>query len=151
MKDHFTILVAEDNLGHFFLTKRVLENSGIFKEIVHLSDGQKTVDFLTENCTGFDHKDYLLLLDISMPKVDGLEILEWMKSNPFLQNIPVVVISTCCSPENIARCKELGCDDYIAKPLRPKNLIELIESWTKSTTPRLKTGGLDKKLPCPVD
>ena len=131
MEDNFTILVAEDNLGHFFLTKRVLENSGIFKEIIHLSDGQKTFDFLNENCSSFDHENYLLLLDIRMPKIDGIEILEWMKSNPFLQNIPVVVISTCGSPENIARVKEIGCDDYIVKPIDgsfKNKIVEVIQN-----------------------
>jgi CheY-like chemotaxis protein len=117
MDTDFTILVAEDNIGHFLLTKKMLEKSGISNDIIHFSDGQVARDFLLENCLNYDHKNYLLLLDIRMPKIDGIEVLEWMKSNPCMENIPVIVVSTSDNPVNISRCKELGCDGYIVKPL----------------------------------
>jgi CheY-like chemotaxis protein len=128
MENEFTILVAEDNLGHFLLTKKFLQKSGISKkEVIHLSDGQVAHDFLVDNCSECDHANYLLLLDIRMPKIDGIEILEWMKGDPNLVNIPVIIVSTSDNPVNVSRCNELGCDSYIVKPLNPSFKGEIDE------------------------
>ncbi len=117
MKDDFTILVAEDNMGHFMLTKKCLERAHLSEDIVHFSDGQIALDFLNSHCSNCSHAKYILLLDIRMPKIDGIELLERIKEDSFMKDIPVVMISTSDDPANIARCKELGCQEYIVKPL----------------------------------
>lgn len=117
MEDDFTILIAEDNLGHFVLTKKCLEKAHFSEDIVHLSDGQIAYDYLQCHCSNCDHEKYLLLLDIRMPKIDGIEILKRMKEDANMKDIPVVVVSTSDNPAHMKQCKELGCNDYIVKPL----------------------------------
>ena len=120
IQSEVVILVAEDDLGHFLLTKRHIRHAGIDNEIVHLPDGQVAIDYLYNNCTGTDGSNcrkHLLLLDIRMPKIDGIEILEQMKAHPNLKEIPVIIVTTSDNPANVSRCKKLGCDDYIIKPL----------------------------------
>lgn len=117
MQDDVVILIAEDDLGHFLLAKRQIRNSGVSRKIIHFSDGQLARDFLNENCIDGDGTQYLLLLDIRMPKIDGIEILEYVKTHPDLKHLPVVIVTTSDNQANVLRCEQLGCDDYIVKPL----------------------------------
>jgi CheY-like chemotaxis protein len=117
MLEDVIILIAEDDLGHYLLAKRQLRSSGVTRKIVHFPDGQLATDFLNTKCIIDDGTKYLLLLDIRMPKINGVEILEYVKKHPELKRIPVVIVTTSDNPINVNRCKELGCDDYIVKPL----------------------------------
>ncbi len=129
MRDNVIILNAEDDRGHFLLTKYCLRDAGIENELVCLEDGQKVLDFLLCKGEGVKRepgREYLLLLDIRMPKVDGFEILEVMRQDAELMEIPVIIVSTSDAPDNVRRCNELGCDGYVVKPLGA-NLIEAIE------------------------
>ena len=117
MKKNVIILIAEDDIGHFILAKRRLRSSGISSEIIHFSDGQSVSDFLKANCIDDDDNNYLLLLDIRMPKIDGIEILEFVKKHPDLKTIPVVIVTTSDNPLNVLRCRQLKCDGYIIKPI----------------------------------
>jgi CheY-like chemotaxis protein len=117
MNKDLIILIAEDDIGHFLLAKRQIRNSGVTSKIIHFSDGQLVKDFLKDNCIKDSDTKYLLLLDIRMPKIDGIEILEYVKSHPDLKNIPVVIVTTSDNPLNVLRCRHLKCDGYIVKPL----------------------------------
>jgi CheY-like chemotaxis protein len=117
MEKNIIILIAEDDIGHFILAKRRLRTSGVSSEIIHFSDGQSVSDFLTDNCIGDNDNNYLLLLDIRMPKIDGIEILEFVKNHPDLKTIPVMIVTTSDNPLNVLRCRQLKCDGYIIKPL----------------------------------
>lgn len=127
-----TILISEDDRGHFILMKHCLRNAGIDNEIIWLSDGQKTLDFI------FTHNGqlnlppgdkHILLLDIRMPKIDGIEILEEIKKDDRLDHLPVVIVTSSDNPDNIRRCRDLGCNGYIVKPL-DEEAIALIERLT---------------------
>ena len=127
------ILVAEDDQGHFILTKHLLRNENIPNEIIWLSDGQKTLDFLKIQGQGAKRdpqRDYLLLLDIRMPKIDGFEVLSEIRQEPDLKEIPVILITTSDFPDNVTRCEELGCEGYMIKPLGQDfiNILERIGS-----------------------
>ncbi len=124
-----TILISEDDRGHFILMKHCLRNAGIDNEIVWLCDGQKTLDFI------FTHNGqlnlpsgdkYILLLDIRMPKIDGIEILADIRNDDRLDHLPVVIVTSSDNPDNIRRCRSLGCNGYIVKPL-DEEAIALIE------------------------
>ncbi len=133
MKDTTVFLIAEDDSGHFILTKRCLRNAGITNEVLRFADGEGLLDFLMGRgkLPVYDtNKDYILLLDIRMPKVDGLKILETIKSNRGWSDIPVIIVTTSEAPANISRCKTLGCDGYVTKPLG-KNLIDAISAISK--------------------
>ncbi len=124
-----TILISEDDRGHFILMKHYLRNAGIDNEIVWLCDGQETLDFLFthDGLPNLQQTDkYILLLDIRMPKIDGIEILQEIRQDEGLNHMPVVIVTSSDNPDNIRRCRDMGCDGYIVKPLDEK-AIALIE------------------------
>ena len=114
------ILISEDDRGHFILMKHCLRDAGIDNEIVWLCDGQETLDFLYTHDGQLNlppADKYILLLDIRMPKIDGIEVLADIKKDARLDHLPVVIVTSSDNPDNIRRCRELGCDGYIVKPL----------------------------------
>ena len=121
MDNDVVILVAEDEKGHYVLTKHCLRRGGLANDIIWLEDGQETLDFLQGTGGNGDrldeNKDYLLLLDIRMPKVDGVEILRRMKADGELRDIPVIMVTTSDAPANIDICTRLGCSGSLVKPL----------------------------------
>lgn len=125
MKKELTILLAEDDQGHATLIKRNLKRSGLLNEIIHFMDGQDTLDFLRQKVIEKDIPS-LLLLDIKMPKVDGIEVLRQVKDDPKLRKMPVIMITTTDDPREIDKCHELGCSNYIKKPIDYGNFVDAI-------------------------
>ena len=117
MKKDVVILIAEDDIGHFLLAKRQLRSAGVSSKIIHFPDGQLVSDFLKDVCIKDKETSYFLLLDIRMPKIDGIEILEYVKKHPDLKDIPVVIVTTSDNPLNVLRCRQLKCDGYLVKPI----------------------------------
>ena len=120
-KNNTVILIAEDEKGHFMLTKRYLRKLGVRNKIIRLNDGQDALDFLYENAPPdqSDHgKQYLLLLDIHMPRVDGMAVLETIRKDRQLRDMPVVMLTTSQSHHEMKSCHACGCDAYIVKPLK---------------------------------
>ena len=102
MNEHDVVIVtAEDDEGHALLIKKNLRRAGLSNEILHFMDGKETLDFLfSEEIEAKRHEGtcYLLLLDIRMPKVDGIEVLRRIKSTPALKRMPVIMITTTDDP-----------------------------------------------------
>ena len=116
MDPNATILIAEDDSGHAALIRRNLERAGVHNPFLQLKDGQETLDFLfheRDRCRREGQQSYLLILDIRMPKMDGLEVLERIKADPDLARVPVIVVTTTDDPVDVAKCRALGCRDYI--------------------------------------
>ena len=120
MKKEVTILLAEDNDGHATLIIKNLKRAGIENEMIKFKDGKEILDFLfqknAESARKSDHS-YLLLLDIRMPKIDGIEVLKQIKEDDELKKMPVIMITTTDDPKEIDRCHLLGCSNYITKPI----------------------------------
>jgi CheY-like chemotaxis protein len=129
MNTGVVILIAEDDAGHASLIKKNLKRAGISNEIIHFKDGQETLDFLLRRDEG-PHRvsgtGYLLLLDIRMPKVDGVEVLQQIKQDKELRKIPVIMITTTDDPREVEHCHSLGCSNYIAKPIDYDKFVESI-------------------------
>ena len=129
MRRDVIILVAEDDDGHFSLIQKNLQRSGIWNDMVRFVDGQEALDFLFMKNGGpkreHSHK-YLLLLDIRMPKVDGIEVLEKIKQDGELRKMPVIILTTTDDPREIERCHRLGCSIYIVKPVEYEGFIDAI-------------------------
>lgn len=125
MQKEAVILIAEDEIGHFHLIRKNLLRSGIDNEIVHFQDGQQVLDFF-ESGKAAQLSSCVLLLDIRLPKVSGIEVLGAIKSNSRLRKIPIIVLTTANTPGEILRCHELGCSVYIVKPLEYNEFIETI-------------------------
>jgi len=129
MQTDAIILVAEDDDGQFSLIKRNLFRSGVNNRIVRFSDGQQTLDFLTQlKNPEFPNSrnPCLLILDIRMPKVDGFEVLTFMKNDSLLKKIPVIVLSTASDQQVVHKCQECGCDLFVAKPVEYEKFVETI-------------------------
>lgn len=142
MKKEIVILNAEDDLGHFTMLRNYLVKNGVQNEIINLRDGKQTFDFLFGNSPESRDRDrhYLLLLDIRMPKVDGIEILAAVRNDEELKDMPVVIVTTSENDEDMAKCKELGCDSYIIKPIKYTSYIEAIKKV--GLFPSLTGGGV---------
>ncbi len=123
------LLLAEDDDGHATLVSRNLKRYGIHNEIVHVRDGQEALDYIYRQGAYAARKangPMLLLLDINMPRVDGVEVLRRLKTDERLANIPVIMLTTTDDPREIQHCYELGCSIYITKPVEYDQFIEAI-------------------------
>jgi CheY-like chemotaxis protein len=111
-----TILIVDDDEGHAILIRENLEAAGLTNRIEHFRDGQAVLDFFFK--AGKASGDtYLILLDIRMPKVDGIEVLRRLKADEELGKLPVIMLTTTDDTREVERCYELGCNVYIQKPV----------------------------------
>lgn len=129
MPKEMVILIAEDDMGHASLIEKNLRRSGINNNILHFKDGNEILTFLF-NGTKETHLEYgisyLLLLDINMPRVDGVEVLRQVKQDEVLKKMPVIMITTTDDPREVQRCHDLGCSNYIAKPIDYDKFVQAI-------------------------
>ena len=96
---------------------------------MHFQNGEEILNFLFRRGEGphrVSRKSYLLLLDIRMPKIDGVEVLRQIKSDAELRKLPVVMITTTDDPREVDHCHRLGCSNYIAKPINYERFVEAI-------------------------
>jgi len=123
------IIIAEDDDGHAGLIKKNLERAGLRNKIIRFENGQEVLDFLfsKEQEEVQEKHSYLLLLDIWMPKVDGLEVLSRIRSHPTMHKLPVIVLTTTEDPKEIQKCYALGCNNYIKKPVGYNDFIIAIK------------------------
>jgi CheY-like chemotaxis protein len=129
MNQGVTILIAEDDEGHASLIIRNLRRAGINNPIHHFKDGQEIVDFLLPNGDGKGAESgqpYLLLLDIRMPKLDGVEVLRQIRADDALRGMPVIMVTTTDDPREIEHCHQLGCSTYVSKPVDYEKFVEAI-------------------------
>ena len=120
MKKEVIILIAEDDEGHALLIQKNLKRAGILNQMFHFRDGQEILDYLYKNNGHLSldqNYSYLFLLDIRMPKVDGVEVLKRIKADKSLHKMPVIMITTTDDPREVALCHEYGCNNYITKPI----------------------------------
>jgi CheY-like chemotaxis protein len=114
------ILLTEDDDGHAELIKEELQESGICNKIIRFIDEQEVWDFLVEKSERENQEEvssYLLLLDINMPRLDGVEVLRRIKANDKLKKIPVIMLTTTDDPREVEECYRIGCSIYITKPV----------------------------------
>ncbi|MBT3606097.1 MAG: response regulator [Candidatus Latescibacteria bacterium] len=130
MVEDVDILVAEDDSGHAILVKRNLKRAGLANDILHFQDGQAILDFLFRRGEGpmrVYNRGYVLLLDIKMPKVDGVEVLRQLKQDDELKKLPVIMVTTTNNPKEIDECYRLWCSHYITKPVDYDAFVETIQ------------------------
>src|SRR5258708_11534701 len=125
------ILIAEDDAGHARLIEKNLTRAGLHNKIERFDNGQAVLDFLFRRGPGpqrAGEKPYLLLLDIRMPQVDGVEVLRQIKQDPELRKIPVLMLTTTDDPREVERCHAIGCSSYLVKPVDYEKFAEAIKS-----------------------
>jgi CheY-like chemotaxis protein len=125
------ILIVEDNKEHFELIRKNLLLAGVCNEIVNFADAQQILSFLFDMDEGFEGKrnshEYILLLDLNLPKVDGVKVLEKIKQDMQLKKIPVIILTATDDQHTIDRCYNLGCSTYIVKPTEHRDFEETIQ------------------------
>lgn len=125
------ILLVEDSTDDAELIKRVLLSLNLKNNIIWLKDGQEVLDYVF--CEGdyearrFEFKPRLILLDLKLPKLSGIEVLEILKSNPDTHNIPVVMMTSSRENNDLKKCYELGANSYVIKPIDYKDFIKATE------------------------
>lgn len=122
-RDRLVILLAEDDDGHAKLIERNLQRAGVVNPIVRVADGQAALDYIRQ---GNGHP-LLLLLDINLPRLDGIEVLRRLKADPHTSKLPVIMLTTTDDPREIDRCYQLGCSVYITKPVRYESFVEALQ------------------------
>jgi CheY-like chemotaxis protein len=124
-----TIIMIEDDEGHARLIERNIRRSGVNNEIKPFTNGTEAVKYLLgADGTGLDHKGHalLILLDLNLPDMTGIDILKMVKQNSFLKSAPVVILTTTDDSHEIKRCYELGCNVYITKPVNYESFANAI-------------------------
>jgi len=123
------ILLVEDDDGHARLIKETFAEAGVANPLIRLKDGQDAWSFVTGKAAPClePGRAYLMLLDIRMPGMDGLELLGLLKGDSRFKNMPVIMLTTTDDPKEIARCYGLGCNGYFVKPLDSERFTEEIK------------------------
>jgi CheY-like chemotaxis protein len=127
-----SILIAEDDPDDRILLKEAFESSALNSSLHFVEDGEQLIDFLHRR-GAYDREEIpprpgFILLDLNMPKKDGRESLAEIKATPGLRSIPVVVMTTSTSKEDVSHCYDLGANSYITKPAAMSDLVQMIRS-----------------------
>jgi len=130
MNTEVEILLVEDNMSDAELTIRALRKSNLANNLIHLRDGAEALEFIF--ATGaYDRRDIntkpkVILLDLKMPLVNGIEVLKELKSDDRTKNIPVVVLTSSKEDPDISICYELGANAYVVKPVGFENFSKVV-------------------------
>jgi CheY-like chemotaxis protein len=124
------ILLAEDNPNDVELTLAALKANRLLNEVVVTRDGAETLDYLLRRSQYADrpaNDPALVLLDLKMPKIDGLEVLRQVKSHPQLRTIPIVVLTSSREEQDVVRSYDLGVNAYVVKPVDFHDFVEAVK------------------------
>ncbi|HKO79372.1 MAG TPA: response regulator [Chitinophagaceae bacterium] len=126
------ILLVEDNITDAELTIRELKKHNMANNLVHLKNGEEALDFIfsTGKYAGNEkpHPPKVILLDIQMPKINGIEVLQRLKSDPQTRAIPVVILTSSKEDPDVQKCYTLGANSYIVKPVNFEGFAQAIKN-----------------------
>jgi CheY-like chemotaxis protein len=111
-----SILIVEDDSDAAFLIRRLLDRAGITAPVEVVTDGEQAIDYLKkcQGTAGCPLPD-LLLLDLNLPRCNGFSVLAWIRAQPDLERLRIIVMSSSNWPADVQRARELGADDYLEK------------------------------------
>jgi len=131
LSEPLVLLLVEDNDAHAEMVKRSFEQHKVPNVIFHVDDGQKALDYVFHNGEYADADRYpsphCILLDLRLPKVDGLEVLRRIKNDATMRKTPVVILTTSSADKDIARSYEYHANSYIVKPMDFTRFESLME------------------------
>lgn len=130
MNQEIEILLIEDNESDAELTIRILKKHHLANKLLHLKNGEEALDFLFArglySGRAIENGPKIILLDLKMPKVDGIEVLEKIKSDKRTKSIPVSVLTSSKEHPDIKKCYELGVNSYVVKPVEFDQFVKAI-------------------------
>lgn len=131
MKGELEIILVEDNMDDAALVIRALKKNNLANKLVHLKDGAEALEFIFGNNSSeeleiLSHSPRVMLLDLKMPKINGMEVLEKVKSDPRTKAMPIVVLTSSAEDPDIKLCYTLGANSYIVKPVEFDNFSKVI-------------------------
>ena len=126
------ILVAEDDADDLYLLRRLLNKAGVKNPVVSCRNGDEVISFLRAAAANAEKavRPCLVFLDIKMPKLDGFEVLRWIRKQTTLRTLPVVMLSGSDEPQDIARATELGANRYLIKHPSSDVIAELLAAYS---------------------
>lgn len=129
MNEPFQILLVEDNEGDMILTMEALERLQHQHVISRVKDGEQAIQFLKKEGL-FEHAVMpdLILLDINLPRLDGKEVLSFIKQSKDFEKIPVIILSTSNSQRDIEECYQVGANCYVVKPSDLEGYVQVIHA-----------------------
>jgi CheY-like chemotaxis protein len=128
-QEPLTIIMIEDDEGHATLIERNIRRAGVSNEIVKFASGTPALDYLIGGSgkPGVQNgKPYMVLLDLNLPDMSGVDILKKLKETPKTERIPVIVLTTTDDKNEIQRCYDLGANVYVTKPVNYENFANAI-------------------------
>lgn len=131
--DSIELLLVEDNFNDAELTIRELKKHHLANNLYHVKDGEEALDFLFatgkyEGSRNVNHTPKVVLLDIQMPKVNGMEVLQRIKSDERTKATPVVILTSSKEDPDVQKCYKLGANSYIVKPVNFERFAEAIKN-----------------------
>ena len=136
MRSSKPILLVEDDTVDVMTVKRALKDVQVTSELVPAGDGEQALAYLRDYGNA---KPCIILLDLNMPKMNGIEFMRIIKADEVLQRIPIIVLTTSNSDQDISKSFELGAAGYMLKSVDYKKFIEIIKTidlyWTLSKLP----------------
>ncbi|MBI5818189.1 MAG: response regulator [Verrucomicrobia bacterium] len=127
------ILLVEDDEGHAEIVRRNFELCRLANRLIHVADGQAALDYLNQQNEFSDPakspRPGVILLDLRLPKVDGLEVLKIVKADPKLRTIPVVILTTSSAETDMVRAYNSHANSYLVKPVDFTQFTQLMETF----------------------
>ncbi|MEX1122340.1 MAG: response regulator [Balneolales bacterium] len=130
MDKEIEILLVEDNMSDAELAMRALKKKNLSNQLIHLKDGEEALEFIFAKGK-FSDRDItktpkMILLDLKMPRIDGIEVLRRIKEDERTKTIPVIVLTSSNEDPDIKRCYELGANSYIVKPVEFDGFLDSV-------------------------
>lgn len=126
-----TVLYVEDEANDAFFMQSAFKKARVANPLQIVADGQQAVDYLQGIGPFANRKQYpipcLVLLDLNIPCLSGMEVLQWLRKHPNLHDLPVVIFSSSSHVLDIAKTQQLGIEHYLVKPHNPNEIVKQLE------------------------
>jgi CheY-like chemotaxis protein len=142
VKEERSVLLAEDDPNDVFLLKHAFKSAQVSNPLQVVNDGQQAIDYLSGVGEFADRTLFpfptLLVLDLKMPRKNGIEVLEWLKSHETLSSLPSIMLSSSANPDDVAKAYQLGVNAFIVKPqgvTKRIDVAKMINLWLTLNEP----------------
>jgi len=133
------VLVVEDDADDAMILRLALERAGMAAEVMEAHNGEKAIQYLQEKISSGGPLPELVLLDLKMPKVNGFDVLAWLKTHREFNSLPAIVLSSSDFHADLKKARDLGAKEFLTKPHQLEDLVRLVggvhERWLTGEQP----------------